>query len=634
MKKLKQRHRLLSVPGLLVVLSMLLGMLWLNTNSSQAAGPGMTILPNSAAQWIKGARLVGRHKNSDRMTIALMLHTQNQAAQQQLLSDLYNPQSPRYHQWLATGEFNARFTPSAADTEQVRQFLAQAGLHLVASPNPTLLFASGTISQVEAAFHTTISDYRLSTGKQYYGNDANVQLPARLGASVLGVFGLSNFAAFAPHKRVAQGNKTGAPPPAYGGGPYGSGLTPSQFTSIYGMTPVYKQLHNRGEGTTLAVYELSGYNPADVQYYENYYHLPRVPLVNRLVNGGASDHAGAAEVALDIELQVATAPGARQILVYQSPNTEQGALAQYAQIANDNQADALSVSWAVPCEHAVSSQMTIAEHQIFTQMAAQGQSVFAASGDYGAYGCVPLGIQLPFPASLQVSDPANQPNVTAVGGTSFQGPDDVTTFDPGKNPYPKYPGATKELTWIDTPCNSSQCPGGGSGGGVSRIWPEGGYAFDSSGHPRPGIVKTKTNGYKNNYSQSGAYCGQAVGILCRQSPDVSLNADPGTGYSIYCTDPGDTLCAKGEFAKPGWLRLGGTSCAAPIWAGIAALADSYSNKRLGLFNYTVYPFDSAAGYKSQFHDITKFSNGYYPAGPNYDMATGIGTPNVYNLIKR
>jgi subtilase family serine protease len=76
------------------------------------------------------------------------------------------------------------------------------------------------------------------------------------------------------------------------------------------------------------------------------------------------------------------------------------------------------------------------------------------------------------------------------------------------------------------------------------------------------------------------------------------------------------------------LQIGGTSAAAPLWAAIAALTDHQIGGRLGLFNYFLYFFDSASGYTRQFHDITVGDNGYYPAGADYDMATGIGTANI------
>jgi subtilase family serine protease len=125
-----------------------------------------------------------------------------------------------------------------------------------------------------------------------------------------------------------------------------------------------------------------------------------------------------------------------------------------------------------------------------------------------------------------------------------------------------------------------------------------------------------------------------------------LNPAPATPYSIYCTDPGDSFCAGGEFGQPGWIRLGGTSCSAPVWAGIAALDITRHHARLGLFNYIVYPFDSTAGYASQFHDIiSNFTNGSggtvngqvvppgYAANAGYDLETGVGIPGIYNFIK-
>jgi kumamolisin len=560
------------------------------------------------------------------MTIGLMLRTSNPAGQQSLMASLYDKNSPNYHHWLSTGEFMARFAPASSDVVAAESFLTHAGLHLLASPDATLLFASGTVGQVEAAFHTAINDYRLTDGHIYYSNATDVQIPTSLSNAVLGVFGLSSMS---PMRSLAVTDYTPRqgtpPPPAYGGGPFGSGLTPSQIAGIYDATRVYSNLHDTGQGVTLAVFELAGYRARDITVYEKQYHLRHVPLVNKPVLGGVTTDNGAVEVELDIEFQIAMAPGARKLLVYESPNTELGTLAQYLQIAKDNQADSISTSWGVACEYGVTSQLTLAENQIFLQMASQGQSLFSASGDAGAFACTSVRITLPLPEALQIGDPSNQPYNTSVGGTSFRKPNKGSVlFDPGKNPHPTYPGTGSEGTWLEA-CSLSACEGGG--GGVSRIWGSPDYIFNfTTGSPLPGI-------FEPGLSQGGSYCGQQPGVLCRENPDVSLNADPGTGYSEYCTDPGDSFCAVGEFGKPGWVRIGGTSCSAPLWAGIAALFDSYHRARLGLANYYLYPFDSASGYASQFHDIVLYTNGYYPARPAYDMATGIGTPDVYNLIK-
>jgi kumamolisin len=254
----------------------------------------------------------------------------------------------------------------------------------------------------------------------------------------------------------------------------------------------------------------------------------------------------------------------------------------------------------------------------------QGQSLLVASGDAGAYGCSRAGITPPADQALQTGDPNNQPYITSVGGTSFRAQKGgAVLFDPGTNPNPSYPGTSKEVVW-NGGCTTAQTDcgeRGATGGGVSRIWAEPDYATDpKTGASLPGVSEAA-------YSQTGSYCNQQPGVLCRQNPDVSLNSDPNTGYAVYCTDA-DGGCTAGK----GWLQFGGTSCAAPIYSGFIALYNQYHKGRSGLFNYIVYPFDSKAGYASQLHDITVGDNGFYPAGPGYDMSTGVGTPDVYNLI--
>ena len=532
-----------------------------------------------------------------------------------MLKSLYTQGSPAYHAWLTPQQFATRFAPSTSDSTAVIHILTSAGLHLLASSSPTLLLAQGTTTQVETAFHTRIADYTLPDGSVVYANSSEVIVPASLSGKIVTVLGLSNIAISASHKMPSR-QRGGH----YGAGPKGTGLSPSQITGIYDIDPVYKKLNDAGKGETIALFEQSNYTESDIRKYTQAFGLPATHLVNIPVLGGTNDHSGASETELDIELAVAAAPKVDKVLVYESGLTDVETVAQYQQMANDNKADTISTSWGGCGEYYLKSQVTVAENQIFFQMATQGQSIFSATGDYGAFGACPS-LNLPPSQALQIGDPNNTPYITAVGGTSFETPSGQLLFDPGKNLHPSYPGTSKEKVWITYPCSSQRCDGGGSSGGVSRIWAEGDYAFDSNGNPLPGV-------YEKGYSQMGAYCGQQPGVLCRENPDVSLDADPVTGYAIYCTDSGDVSCNS---AGP-WVGFGGTSCASPIWAGIAALYDAHNHGRQGLFNYIVFQYDSTAGYAHQFHDMTGYNNGYYPATPAYDMATGIGTPDVFNLI--
>ena len=405
---------------------------------SQADINAVVQITGSAEPWTAGAQLVGPHSAGAPLTVALVLNTSQPNAQTALVRSLYQKSSPSYHHWLATGQFESEFAPAASDVAAATSFLTGAGLQIEPSGDSTTLLATGSVGQVEAAFHTTINDYRLADGSIAYGNPTAVEIPATLSPAVLGVFGLSNLAVAKPDLAVDTNASTAVAP--YGAGPGGSGLTPSQIHSIYDAGPVYHSLNDSGQGVSLAVYELATYTPSDITHYEARYGLNQVPLINKLVLGGATTHNGAGEVELDIELQIAMAQGAKDIQVYQAPNTELGGLLQYRQIATDNTADVISSSWGFPCEFALNSQVYLAENQIFLQMAAQGQSLFASSGDAGAFGCTAAGIALSLPQALQVADPGNQPYVTSVGGTSFRKPDKgAVLFDPGTNLNTGYP---------------------------------------------------------------------------------------------------------------------------------------------------------------------------------------------------
>ena len=591
------------------------------TFAATAANP-LVKLADSSASFVQTSKMVEHHSTSDSITVGLALKTSNAAEQTSLLQSLYNPASPSYHQWLSTGEFDARFAPAASDVANATAYLTSHGLHLNASPSSTLLLAAGSAQQVETAFHTTLNDYVGADGQQFFANSTTPQVPANVASSIVGVLGLNSYAKARSHAIPDAGPNLSFP---YGGGPYGRGLTPSQTAGIYDINSVYKKLNDKGQGTTLGLYELSGYTRSDINYYEKTFGLPHVPFIDKNVLGGpiavgGSVDYGAGEVELDIELQIATAPGAKKILVYNAPNTELGGIAGYLQIARDNQADSVSSSWGI-CEYFSDTTVHTEELQAFTQMATQGQSIFASAGDSGAYDCG-AGSGLTGKNALQVDDPASNPFVTGVGGTAFRKPNQGTvTFNPGSNPNPTYPGASSEWVWLSHCPTTDNCEGGG--GGVSRVWASPDYVAVNGGI-LPGIV--------NAGSQTGAYCGQTAPNLCREVPDVSLDADPGTGYAIYCTNtPGG--CTDPAYSVKGWTRFGGTSCAAPIWAGVTALYDTYHHGRAGLFNYLIYPYDSTSGYANQLHDITNGNNGFYPAGATYDLASGLGTPDVYRLIK-
>lgn len=592
-----------------LVLILISGFLSHQLFSARADTPAPLFLPlsGSVTPEVASSQLVGHYVTSEPMTVGIMLATNQQGKMDNLLQQLYDPASPLYHHWLHKGAVDATFGATAAQLALVKNYLLQAGLHLQKNPGSLFIVASGTSAQLEQAFHTTINDYRRPDGSTFFANSTTLQIPQAWQGIVEGVFGLSNAEQRVPLLASSQARNEHHAIAHYGAGPAG-GLTPTQIAGIYDANPIYTIL---GQGVTLGLFEQSGYTPGDAAAYESQFGLTTVPQQYIPINGGPTDHKGAGEVALDVEMMAALASSVNSIELYEAPNNDLGTQLGYYQIAEDDTANAISTSWGI-CEALVSSQTRLSEAQSFKIMALQGQSMFAASGDNGAYDCLSSN---PSNGALQVDDPASQPYVTAVGGTS------LATADPGSNPNPTYPTG-QETSW-NTNCTPTTCydkSGAGGGGGNSKLWKQPTYQTG------PGVSEKK-------YSKSGSWCKQSAGIPCREVPDISLNADPASGYAVYCTDTGDSYCLSS-----GWTVIGGTSAAAPLWAAIAGLADSYliahGKSTVGFLNPYLYQLNATTGYSNVFHDIGKGkgSNGFYPTGAGYDMATGMGSVDIYRFV--
>jgi subtilase family serine protease len=620
---------------------------------------------------IRGTATGGYH--SSRMTIEVALAPRDPAGLNRLLRAQYTPHSGSYHRWLATGQFDARFAPTRAMRTAVSSFLTRDGLRLRPGPSPFLIRAVGTSQQVSAAFGTRLATYRGHDGAAYFANATPVRLPARLAPGVLGVLGLadtlhmrpgvaltraaSNQAATAAGlpacenayptpefllSEIINGTPDTAVPRGYGGGPGCSGLTPAQVNSIYGAPAVGPR--GKGAGVTMAVFELSGYQQSDITTWaRTFYGASYSPPLREVdVDGGPVNPACPAgdlcvpgsdayyaddEVAADIEMALTIAPAVRQLEVYNAPNDSLGIteMDEYAKIAADDSASVISSSWGI-CENDAGVGYEQAQNTIFEQMAAQGQSMFAATGDTGAFGC----IRSDGTAVTNVLDPAAQPWVTAVGGTSFE------TFDPGADPTPGYPTGVETVWNVDNLCNTGSDEGlptdldycavpGAGGGGSSEVF---GRPFYQHGL-----------GVDNPDTTTGCALAAAQ-EPCREIPDVSANADVFTPYAAYCTGNASTpgsFCGTftGADLAPGWVGSAGTSVSTPLWAGIFADRDSYQGFRTGNANPLLYLLYNLAP-RAYFHDITAdaaaSNNGLFPASPGYDLATGIGTPKMAALI--
>jgi subtilase family serine protease len=666
-----------------------------DASSSQATAPQSSTARNSFSGVRDSLRKtadvsIGAFQ-SGAMSVEVALAPSHPTELQGLLSSLYNSHSRSYQHWLKKGEFDSRFAPSRAEVSGVAGFLKASGLVVERSSSPFLLRATGSSRRISAAFRTRLRVYRDARGTAYFSNASAVQLPTSLVSGVLGVIGLSDTVRLHPlapsavtHSLPASARSTkhsdsapscesgypttselfsyvnfGTPYPAvaYGGSPGCNGLTPSQTNSIYSAPNVGPR--GKGAGINLAVFEESAYQHSDIDNWAHAFYGPRYtpPLVDINVDGGPlnpvcptgdtcppqyNGYSSAFEVDGDIEMQLTISPDASHILVYNAPEdyTGQTNLDEYTKIANDDTASVVTSSY-VSCEIDDPAAYVQAENVLFEQMALQGQSMFAASGDNGAFGvafaCAPAGV-------VNVLDPAAQPWVTSVGGTSLE------SDNPGTNPDPAYPTGVETVWNTDNLCNQSAneggVPGGDSGyplsglfwcsytgaggGGSSAFW---GRPFYQRG---PGVNNPYTT-YRNGATQCSL---AATGTPCREIPDVSANADSYTGYAVYCTANAATPNSDCEFTAddtpPGWYEAGGTSFSSPLWSGIIADRDSFQGHRTGNANPLLYLLFNIVP-NVYFHDITGTdqttnNNGLFPTTPGYDEATGIGTPRMAAII--
>jgi uncharacterized repeat protein (TIGR01451 family) len=319
--------------------------------------------------------------------LALGLPLRNPEALRRLLEQLYDPASSQYRQYLTTDQFTAQFGPSEQDYQAVVAFATQHGLSVTAThPNRMILDVSGTVSTIEQALHITLRLYQHPTEtRTFYAPDTEPLLEPAV--PILHISGLDNYMLARPCMTVRPINPGTNHVPLTGTAPQGN-YWGKDFRTAYAPGVAMD-----GSGQMVGLFELDGYYPTDVRTYQSQARLPNVPLINVVLDGfNGSPGQGNSEVALDIELASAMAPGLSAIIVYEGlvPNDVLN------RMATDNLAKQLSASWTFPADPVTT--------QIFQQFAAQGQSYFNASGDSGAYGNRPV-------------SPADNPYVTSVGGT-------------------------------------------------------------------------------------------------------------------------------------------------------------------------------------------------------------------------
>jgi hypothetical protein len=590
-------------------------------------------LPNST-------RVLGAVHADATVSGAVVLKPRNEAALSRFLAAVTDKSSPLFHHYLARGQFAARFGPAPSSIAAVSAQLRADGLAVSVAPNGMLIDFRGPAAQVEHAFGVGLNRIRLADGSLGRARTAPVRLPASIAGLVTSVVGLDNVLRL--RSSILPGSKThahAAPKMATFTHPAGSptpcadaqkaatqygGLTDDQIANAYGAFGLYGA-NDVGANQNIAVFELEPFATSDIQTFDTCYFgaTAAAAMVGRLttipVDGGLPVGPGSGESLLDIEDLSALAPGAG-IDVYEAPNTSFGSLDEYAQIVNDDHDQIVSTSWGL-CEQALEQAepgVLQAENLLFQQAAAQGQSIFSSAGDDGSDTCNSLGEPGPVTPVLSQSDPASQPYVVGVGGTTIDNPTQPAL----------------EHVWNDGVLF------GAGGGGISQAWPMPAWQLSSS---VPGMADASTIQAADTFEakdldQPGyAFCqtdNPAGGnqAACREVPDVSAGADEFTG--------GITIYAG---AYGGWQTIGGTSSATPIWAALLAVtnesatcqSNNATKSGVGFVNPLLYSVASnPTAYAASFNDVTTGNNDPYgfsnlfPATTGYDMATGLGTPQL------
>src|SRR5437764_5743356 len=280
-----------------------------------------------------------------------------------------------------------------------------------------LISFAGTVRLAEQVFHITINNYTAPNGETFCANNSDPLLPASFVGEIQVISGLNNAVHWhhAPLSKRSLSAGTTSPNSGavtclgHGNGYY----TPDQTASAYNLNGLYNAGYN-GEGQTLALFELATFQMSDLTTYASCYGHSHTPIYTIVTHGPAPTDSGVAEVELDAELVLSAAPKLGQLKIYEASNDSTGYNDEWAQIIQDDPA-VVSTSWG-SCEADLGQSEAIYENNnFFMAAAAQGQSVFAASGDTGSAGCLRgSGSQV-----LSAGDPAAQPFVTGCDGSSI-----------------------------------------------------------------------------------------------------------------------------------------------------------------------------------------------------------------------
>ena len=589
-------------------------------------------LQGSVAPFARPENDIGRISAETRLsgiTIHFKPTAQQQAGLDALVQAQQAPGSAQYHQWLTPAEFARRFGMSDNDLEKVRMWLELQGLTVDRiSDSHTSISFSGTVRQVELAFQTEVHRYKVDD-KTHFANATQLAIPVALASVIQSVRNLNDFR---PRPQVRVRNTTPAFTSSQSGNHY---LTPKDVATIYDVNAAYSSGYN-GTGQSIAIVGQSQINVLDIEHFQSAAGLTvKDPTLVLVPGSGTTQNSSGdqAESDLDLEYSGAMGTGATIYFVYVGNNQNYSVFDSVQYAVDTRIAPIISISYGA-CETELSASDFSTLEAIMEQGASQGQSIISASGDDGSTSCYgDKNLTTAQRQALVVDYPASSAYVTGVGGTEFATSDvssSNTTYwqsATGSDVISSAKSYIPEQTWND---DSSQYGLAAGGGGISLLTARPSWQKGVAGIP------------------SGNY---------RLVPDISLDSSPANAGYLYCTSDTSAWSQGQQGSCTSGFRdsstndlnvAGGTSFAAPIFAGMLSIINQRENSTgQGLVNSTLYTLASNSSiYASAFHDITSGGNqcsagsqycssagqSGYPAATGYDTATGLGSFDLYNLL--
>jgi subtilase family serine protease len=519
-------------------------------------------VPGTSAWHVQGARDQGPAR-AHRMSMAFVLTPRHAAALKALATSSHRALTPK--------QFLVRFAPAKRTVRSVRTWAKANNMKVSSvSGNRLIVRLTGSSRSIAQALHTRFDTFSSSSTGTFSQITRRARLPQAFAGKVSAVLGLSNLGRLAtphPATRSATGlskvlgsakNLLGTGALALPSLSYPADYTPQDFWKMYDAPSA-----QTGSGQQLAIITEGDLSQPkkDLATFEQKFGLPAVTWNQINVGTPTSDTSGDDEWDLDSQYSTGFAPGVSQLDVYVGPSlSDSDILTTINRWITDDTSKQGSFS-AGECELlAYAAGFTSGLDTVLEAGAAQGQTMFFSSGDTGSQCPAIVGVN-GVPVGIPgVSYPASSPYGIGVGGTSVLSPTGPT-----------------EITWY------------AAGGGSSLL------------EPTPSF-------------QSGTKVGGVVPLVRRGVPDVSLDADPESGYQVVVDGTVETI--------------GGTSASTPSWQGIWARVQGAHSGSLGFAGPVLYTTEPASAY----HDVTLGTNGLYVAHPGWDYTTGRGTADIAKLI--